>query len=55
MEDDLYPLAVLMDELKSEDLLLRLQSIKRLDTIALALGATRTRTELIPFLEGIVK
>jgi serine/threonine-protein phosphatase 2A regulatory subunit A len=55
MEDDLYPLAVLMDELKSEDLLLRLQAIKRLDTIALALGPQRTRTELVPFLEGFLK
>ena len=31
---------------------MRLNSIKRLSTIALALGEERTRTELIPFLVG---
>lgn len=40
-----------MDELKSEDVVLRLSSIRRLSTIALALGAQRTREELIPFLQ----
>lgn len=38
------------DELKNEDVALRLNSVKRLGTIALALGEERTRTELIPFL-----
>ena len=52
VEDALYPIAVLIDELKHEDLVLRLNAIKRLSTIALALGADRTRTELIPFLDG---
>jgi hypothetical protein len=33
---------------------LRLNAIKRLSTIALALGAERTRDELIPFLDGIL-
>lgn len=46
----LYPIHLLMDELKSEDVVLRLSSIRRLSTIALALGAQRTRDELIPFL-----
>lgn len=32
---------------------LRLNSIKKLSTIALALGVERTRSELIPFLTGI--
>ena len=38
------------DELKNEDVALRLNSVKRLATIALALGEDRTRNELIPFL-----
>lgn len=37
------------DELKNEDKALRLNSVKRLSTIALALGEERTRQELIPF------
>jgi len=49
----LYPIAVLIDELKNDDISLRLNAIKRLSTIALALGAERTREELIPFLDGI--
>ena len=51
-EDALYPIAVLIDELKHEDVVLRLNAIKRLSTIALALGPERTRSELIPFLDG---
>lgn len=51
--DELYPIAVLIDELKHDDVLLRLNAIHRLNTIALALGADRTREELIPFLDGM--
>lgn len=47
----LYPIHLLMDELKSEDVVLRLSSIRRLSTIALALGPARTRDELLPFLQ----
>ena len=50
-DDSVYPIHLLMDELKSEDVMLRLTSIRRLSTIALALGAQRTRDELIPFLQ----
>lgn len=73
--DELYPIAVLIDELKvrwrswrkktcelrwnatdalwqHDDVLLRLNAIRRLSTIALALGPERTREELIPFLDG---
>lgn len=50
--DELYPIAVLIDELKHDDVLLRLNAIRRLSTIALALGPERTRDELIPFLDG---
>jgi hypothetical protein len=49
--NSLYPIHLLMDELKSEDVVLRLSSIRRLSTIALALGPQRTRDELIPFLQ----
>ena len=38
------------DELKNEDVALRLNSVRRLSTIATALGPERTRTELIPFI-----
>ena len=38
------------DELRNEDVALRLNSIKKLATIAAALGEERTRRELLPFL-----
>jgi len=44
------PIAILIDELKNEDVEIRLNSIRRLGTIAVALGVERTRLELIPFL-----
>lgn len=50
VDEPLYPIAVLIDELKNDDIQLRLNSIKRLGTIARALGEERTRKELIPFL-----
>lgn len=53
--DELYPIAVLIDELKHDDVLLRLNAIHRLSTIALALGPERTREELIPFLDDSVE
>lgn len=45
-------MAILIDELKHEDIQLRLNSIRRLSTIAVALGTERSRNELIPFLNG---
>eukprot|EP01029_Cantina_marsupialis_P018533 TRINITY_DN4267_c0_g1_i1.p1 TRINITY_DN4267_c0_g1~~TRINITY_DN4267_c0_g1_i1.p1 ORF type:complete len:588 (+),score=186.25 TRINITY_DN4267_c0_g1_i1:53-1816(+) len=45
-----YPIAVLIDELKDEDVENRLNSIRSLTTIANALGESRTREELLPFL-----
>lgn len=51
-EQELYPIAVLVDELKNEDVQLRLNAIRNLSTIAMALGPQRTRDELIPFLTG---
>ncbi|KAL9045724.1 MAG: hypothetical protein Q9214_001281 [Letrouitia sp. 1 TL-2023] len=53
--DELYPIAVLIDELKHDDVLLRLNAIRRLSTIALALGAKRTREELINFVDESVE
>lgn len=49
--DELYPIAILMDELKSEDTQLRLNAIHRLSTIALALGPERAREQLLHFLQ----
>ena len=49
-DEPLYPIAVLIDELKNDDIQMRLYSIRRLSTIARALGEERTRKELIPFL-----
>ncbi|CAB55176.1 Protein phosphatase PP2A regulatory subunit A [Schizosaccharomyces pombe] len=49
--NDLYPIAVLIDELKHDEITYRLNALERLSTIALALGPERTRDELIPFLD----
>jgi hypothetical protein len=48
------PLQLLVNELKSEDVQLRLNAIHRVSTIALALGPQRAREELIPFLQDSV-
>ena len=50
VDEPLYPIAILIDELKNDDIQLRLNSIRRLSTIARALGEERTRKELIHFL-----
>ena len=52
--DDLYPIAVLIDELKHEDVNVRLNSMGRLGDIGAALGVSRTREELIPFVCGLL-
>ena len=48
--EEQYPIAELIDELKTDDTQKRLNSIRRLNTIAEALGPERTRDELVPFL-----
>lgn len=48
--EPLYPIAVLIDELKNDDINLRLNSIRKLPIIGKALGEERSRKELIPFL-----
>ncbi|QLL34053.1 hypothetical protein HG536_0F03780 [Torulaspora globosa] len=52
---DLYPLALLMDELKHDDISNRVEAMKKLDTIATALGPQRSRDELIPFLMEVAQ
>eukprot|EP00158_Paraphelidium_tribonemae_P005023 Partr_v1_DN27113_c0_g2_i7_m16050 putative (regulatory) subunit len=54
-DEALYPIAVLIDELKHEDVAYRLNAIRRLSTIALALGVERAREELIPFLDESIE
>ena len=49
-DESLYPIAVLIDELRNEDVQHQLDTMKKLSTIALALGVERTRSELLPFL-----
>ena len=51
-EGGLYPIAKLIDDLKSEDLKSRLNSMNQLATISNALGQERTRNELLPFIVG---
>lgn len=48
--ESLFPIAILIDELRNEEMQTRLASMEKLTTIALALGPERTRDELIPFL-----
>jgi len=48
------PVNVLIDELKSEEIRKRLNSVKNLGVIASALGSERTRNELIPFLNELM-
>ncbi|EIW86704.1 ARM repeat-containing protein [Coniophora puteana RWD-64-598 SS2] len=52
--EDIAPIAVLMDELRSEDVQLRLNAIHSIPTIALALGPDRAREELVAFLQDSV-
>lgn len=52
--EDIAPIAILMDELRSEDVQLRLNAIHSIPTIALALGPERARDELVPFLQDSI-
>lgn len=54
VDDSLYPIAKLIDELRHDDVQCRLYSIRSLGTIATALGPERTRDELVPFLQEII-
>jgi serine/threonine-protein phosphatase 2A regulatory subunit A len=46
----LVSVALLIDELKNDDVSVRLNSFQKLDIIARALGDARTRAEFLPFL-----
>jgi len=50
--DSLYPISLLIDEMKSEDAESRVAAMRKLRVIAGALGPERTRKELVPFLNG---
>lgn len=55
MNDDFYPLALLMDELKHDYVSNRVQAMQKLDSIAIALGPERTIQELLPFLNEVAQ
>ncbi|KAI9314503.1 armadillo-type protein [Dichotomocladium elegans] len=53
-QDDLFAVALLIDELRHDDAQYRLNAIKNLTVIAQALGPERTRNELLPFLQECI-
>jgi serine/threonine-protein phosphatase 2A regulatory subunit A len=53
-EQSIHPIQILIDELKNDDLEVRLNAVRNLPKIAEALGPDRTRTELLPFLSVTV-
>ena len=53
-QDDMFAVALLIDELKHEDVQYRLNAMRNLTVIAQALGPERTRNELLPFLQGLI-
>lgn len=52
LADDLYPIALLTEEMNSEDTEVRINAMRQLRKVAAALGPERTRKELISFLQG---
>lgn len=46
----LHPIAILIDELKSEEQKKRINAVMNLSTISVALGPERTRSELLPYI-----
>jgi len=53
-DESMQPVQILIDDLKNfEDTQIRLNSVKRLNVIAKALGPEQTRNELVPFLTGL--
>ncbi|KAI3380150.1 hypothetical protein SNEBB_006917 [Seison nebaliae] len=53
-DDEFHPINILVNELRDDDPQARLNCVKQLSSIALALGPERTRLELIPFLTDTV-
>lgn len=54
LDASMYPIASLLDDLKHEDIQLRLNATRRIKTIADALGPERTRGELLPFITDTI-
>ncbi|OQR91884.1 serine/threonine-protein phosphatase 2A 65 kDa regulatory subunit A [Achlya hypogyna] len=50
MGDELYPINLLTEEMRTDETETRIRSMRRLRTVAQALGPERTRSELLPFL-----
>lgn len=48
------PVNLLIDELKSEDIRKRINSVKNLSLIASSMGPDRARNELVPFISGTI-
>uniref|UniRef100_A0A4W5L613 Uncharacterized protein n=1 Tax=Hucho hucho TaxID=62062 RepID=A0A4W5L613_9TELE len=48
--DELYPINLLTEEMRTDETETRIRSMRRLRTVAQALGPDRTRSELLPFL-----
>ena len=53
--DYLYEMAIVIDELKSQDVNKKINSIKKLSSVATALGQSRTRLELLPYLIELIE
>lgn len=53
-EDISSPLYILNEELKNDDIQIRLNALRRLEAIAKALGPEKSQSMLIPFLQGII-
>ena len=53
--DSLYDLAVVIDELKSVDVKKKINSLKNLSKVAVALGQKRTRLELLPYIKELIE
>ena len=51
--DELYPINLLTEEMQNDDTEIRIKSMRRLKIVAQALGPEKTRTELLPFLNGM--
>jgi len=54
-ENSLRPIAILIDELAEDDIQIRIGALKQVTRIASALGAERTRNELIPYITSMLE
>lgn len=53
-QQNLYPIAVLIDELRAEEQKKRVKAVTSLSTICVALGPERTRSELLPYITELL-